>query len=296
MEEKSPSKILQSEKALPEMTEPFVVFGGPYSNLQALQEMKRICHGHNIPPSRTICTGDVVAYCAQPRESIDFIREWGIHLIAGNVELQLASDQADCGCNFNEGSVCDVLSNKWYQFVKQQVTQEQIQWLTQLPQFIRFCVAGYRCVIVHGAYSQTAKFIYHSTPWEKKQLEFDTAEADIILAGHCGVPFLQSQDDKVWANAGVIGVPPNDGTTLAWYLLVTPHTDELLFETHAFDYDHNTAIQKIEACHIVPEYAEALRHGIWPSNDILPNIEKAQQGRPIIPEKLSIAVGKQQQI
>ncbi|WP_455220223.1 metallophosphoesterase family protein [Kaarinaea lacus] len=283
---------LQSEMVLEEITKPFVVFGGPYSNLQALQEMKRICRDHNIPPSRVFCTGDIVAYCAQPSESIDFIREWGVYVIAGNVELQLAADQADCGCNFDEGSVCDALSNKWYTFVKQQVSEQQIHWLRQLPQFIRFTTAGYRCMVVHGAYSKTAKFIYHSTPWEEKQTEFDAAKADIVLAGHCGVPFLQSQDDKVWANAGVIGMPPNDGTTLGWYLLVTPRKDELLFETHAFDYDNNTAIQNIESCNVVPEYAETLRHGVWPSNDILPNVEKAQQGRPIIPEKLSIAARK----
>ncbi|WP_455206574.1 metallophosphoesterase family protein [Kaarinaea lacus] len=280
---------LPPDSLLNDLTEPLIVFGGPYSNLQALQEMKRICHDLNIPASRICCTGDIVAYCAQPRESIDFVMEWGIHAIAGNVELQLSADQADCGCNFNEGSVCDVLSNKWYTFIQQQVTPQQIQWLGQLPKFIRFSIAGYRCVVVHGAYSETAKFIYHSTPWQEKLAEFEAAEADIILAGHCGVPFLQSQDDKVWANAGVIGVPPNDGTTLGWFLLVTPSEDELLFETRAFNFDHNTAAERIETCNVVPEYADTLCHGIWPSNDILPNVEKAQQGRPIIPEKLSIA-------
>lgn len=292
METKLQSDRIKNQLELPVITKPFVVFGGPYSNLQALQELKRICHDLNIPPSRLFCTGDIVAYCAQPRESIDFVREWGVHVIAGNVEIQLATDQTDCGCNFNAGSLCDALSSKWYTFVKQQVTAEQIQWLGQLPRFIRFPAAGYRCIVVHGAYSKTAKFIYHSTPWEEKQAEFDIASVDIVLAGHCGVPFLQSQDEKVWANAGVIGMPPNDGTTLGWYLLVTPHEDELLFETRAFDYDHHTAIQKIEACDVVPEYAESLRHGIWPSSDILPNVEKAQQGRPIIPEKLSIAARK----
>lgn len=293
METKLQSDTSMSEIELPEITESIIVFGGPYSNLQALQELKRICHDRNIPPSRIFCTGDIAAYCAQPEESIDFVREWGIHVIAGNVELQLATDKENCGCNFNEGSVCDALSNKWYTFVKQRVTEQQIHWLRQLPQFIRFTTAGYRCIVVHGAHSETARFIYHSTRWEEKQAEFDAAKADVVLAGHCGVPFLDSQDEKVWANAGVIGMPPNDGTTLGWYLSVTPREDELLFETHAFQYDHETAIQKIESCNVVPEYAEAIHYGIWPSNDILPNVEKAQQGRPIIPEKLSINVRKQ---
>ncbi|MCI0505057.1 MAG: metallophosphoesterase [Gammaproteobacteria bacterium] len=283
MSTKSPPDSL-----LPDIVEPIVVFGGPYGNLQALQELKRICHELNIPPRRIFCTGDLAAYCAQPLESIAFVRSWGIHVIAGNVELQLAADQADCGCNFNEGSVCDALSNKWYGFIRQEITQDQIQWFHTLPQHIRFVVAGYRCVIIHGAYTGTAKFIYHSTPWQEKQFELDAADADVILTGHCGIPFLHSQGNHIWANAGVIGMPPNDGTTLAWYLLLTPQDNELLFETRAFAYDHNTAAQRIESCNVVPEYAEALRYGIWPGNDMLPKLEKAQQGRPLIPEKLSV--------
>ncbi|MEJ2180341.1 MAG: metallophosphoesterase family protein [Gammaproteobacteria bacterium] len=277
-------------KLLPEITEPLVVFGGPYSNLQALKAMHDICRELSIPPERTICTGDIVAYCARPGESIEFIRDWGIHVIAGNVELQLAAEQADCGCNFTEGSVCDALSNKWYAFAKQQITQKQIQWLGQLPRFIRFTISGYHCVIVHGSYSETAKFIYHSTKWDDKLAELELANTDIILAGHCGIPFLQSQHDKVWANAGVIGMPTNDGTNFSWYLTLTQAEEQLIFETHTFKYDHETAAKEIEVQDLAVQYATSLRTGIWPSNDILPEIERSQQGRPILPQKLSVPV------
>ena len=277
-------------KLLPEITEPLVVFGGPYSNLQALKAMHDICRELSIPPERTICTGDIVAYCARPGESIEFIRDWGIHVIAGNVELQLAANQEDCGCNFNEGSVCDALSNQWYAFARQQVTHAQIQWLGQLQHFIGFSIAGYHCVVVHGAYSETAKFIYHSTPWDDKLAEFELANADIILAGHSGIPFLQKQHNKVWANAGVIGMPPNDGTNFGWYLTLIPTETELEIESHILSYDYGTAAREIEKQNLAMEYATSLRTGIWPSNDILPGEERARQGLPIAIEQLSIPV------
>jgi hypothetical protein len=42
---------------------PLLVFGGPYSNLGAVLAMRARASDLGIPASRSICTGDVVAYC-----------------------------------------------------------------------------------------------------------------------------------------------------------------------------------------------------------------------------------------
>lgn len=267
-----------------------MVFGGPYSNLQALEAVKTICDGNNVAPSNVICTGDIVAYCAQPAECIDFIRQWNIQVIAGNVELQLAEDSDTCGCNFNKGSVCDALSNKWYTFAKRNITAQQIQWLSRLPHFLRFSCMGYTFSVVHGAYTQTAKFIYRSTAWRSKFVEFAQTQSDIILAGHCGIPFIEINNNKVWANAGVIGMPPNDGTTLGWYLTITPNAHQLVIETKSFHYDHLKAATLIENKQLAVEYARSLRSGIWPSHDILPETEREQQGNALQTEKITLSI------
>ena len=43
------------------MDAPLLCFGGPYSNLQALQAMLAEARRLGIPPERMLCTGDVVA-------------------------------------------------------------------------------------------------------------------------------------------------------------------------------------------------------------------------------------------
>jgi predicted phosphodiesterase len=270
-----------SVKHLGEIRNPILVFGGPYSNLSALLKIKTIAERDRIPSDHIICTGDLVAYCAQPAETVDMIRQWGVHVIAGNVELQLATDANDCGCNFNEGSVCDALSAKWYAFAKQKLSTEHIQWMKTLPEFLRFSLLDRECIAVHGAYTGTSKFVFRSTPWEIKQQEFEQTSTDVIIAGHCGIPFLQHQDDKLWANAGVIGMPPNDGTSLAWYLLITPHADGIRFETKTFAYDAEAAASEILRRNLAHAYAHSLINGIWPSNDILPATEKAEQGKAL---------------
>ncbi len=48
------------------LTGPVLVFGGPYSNLAATQAMRQQAEDLAIPPNRVICTGDLIAYCAEP--------------------------------------------------------------------------------------------------------------------------------------------------------------------------------------------------------------------------------------
>ena len=77
-----------------------LIFGGPYSNLQATIAMQARAAELEIPAKRTLCTGDIVAYCAEPAETIDLIRSWGIHVVMGNCEESLAFSEPDCGCGF----------------------------------------------------------------------------------------------------------------------------------------------------------------------------------------------------
>ncbi|MFT6791450.1 MAG: hypothetical protein ACJA04_000652 [Cellvibrionaceae bacterium] len=53
-----------------------LVFGGTYSNLQAVTALKDRAEILGIKPDHIICTGDIVAYCGQPAETVDFIRQW----------------------------------------------------------------------------------------------------------------------------------------------------------------------------------------------------------------------------
>ena len=59
---------------------PVLVFGGPYRNLGATQALLDRAVALDIPPERMICTGDTVAYCAEPEATTDVIRNSGMHV------------------------------------------------------------------------------------------------------------------------------------------------------------------------------------------------------------------------
>ncbi len=257
-----------------------LVFGGVYSNLQALEAVKELATVNKIAPENIICTGDVVAYCAQPKECVQLIKHWGIHCIAGNVELNLVNDIDDCGCNFEEGSRCDTFSRQWYPYLKNALSKADIEWMATLPKFLSFAYADKKIAVLHGSYYDTSEFIFKSSDWTVKQKNFDTLEAEVILAGHCGLPFYDVEDDKTWINPGVIGMPANDGTPKVWYAILDD-ANGFNFEICALDYDYRTASDLVLGKSLPQTYGQTLKTGIWDNCEILPEQEKELQGKKI---------------
>ena len=255
-----------------------LLFGGVYSNLQALETMKEIAINLGIAGNNIICTGDIVGYCADPEECVTAIKEWGIHTIAGNVEIQLREGLEDCGCDFNVDSRCDLFAKQWYPYAQKKVSKTSIEWMNTIPEFLEFDFYGKKCVVVHGSYFNTSEFVFRTTPWEVKAKNFEKTNSDVIIAGHCGLPFHDVQNGKYWLNPGVIGMPANDGTTRVWYMLLKNDNNEFTFEHHSFDYDHEETFARMLETELPIAYAKTLTSGLWDNNDILPEVESAEQG------------------
>jgi predicted phosphodiesterase len=264
----------------------YLFFGGSYSNLHAIQQLKVKADDLGISPERIFHSGDVVGYCAFPEETINFVRDWGIHVIAGNVEVQLREGEEDCGCNFEEGSRCADFSILWYPYAQTQVSKENIEWMHSIPTHSKVEIAGKKWGLIHGGLEDISQFIFASTPWEEKQHIFDKLNVDVIFAGHCGLPFIQKQGDKTWINTGVIGMPANDGTQRVWYGVFDADTHS--FELKSLNYDAEAANAAMRQKKLPEEYAKTLITGIWDNCEILPAEETAQQNIEI--EEKSIAL------
>lgn len=276
-------------KDLGTLTGPLLVFGGPYSNLAALKAMRAIADQQGIKPENIICTGDIVAYCAEPQETIDLIRDWGVHIVQGNCEESLANDREDCGCGFGENSACDLASKEWFNYARMLVSAEAKQWMATLPTCIYFNYDGLRYCCIHGGFEEQNQFIFESTKKAEKLRQLEAAQADVMIAGHCGLPFGQKiADHKYWLNAGVIGMPANDGKPNTWYMSLLEgeaHWAHLNYASKST----SSAMRKKSLCE---GYAKALETGIWPSNDILPVAERDGEGQYIDVFSLRVAPPK----
>lgn len=255
-----------------------LLFGGVYSNLQALEALMLVAQSNKIVPENCICTGDIVGYCAQPEETIQLFKEWGAVSIAGNVELQLCDGEENCGCDFAAGSRCDDLSKIWYPYAKSKISKIALDFLKELPQHVSFQFGSQQITVVHGSYFNVSEFIFKSTPWMIKAPNFDASNSDIIIAGHCGLPFHHKNDNKLWLNPGVIGMPANNGKPSVWYAIIEDTPTGFKFKHHELAYNNLLAHDLMMNENLPKAYAKTLLSGIWDNTDILPQPEKLKQG------------------
>lgn len=258
---------------LGEIAGPVLIFGGPYSNLQAMQAILARAGGLGIPPERMICTGDVVAYCAQPAETVDLIRAAGCIVLAGNCERQLAQNALECGCGFEAGTQCDLLSAGWYRHADRSVGAEARGWMAGLPDLMLFTQGGRRAAVIHGGLSEVSRYVWSVSEAAIFQEEINLIQEvagriDVVFAGHSGLMFQRRIGAVTWVNAGAIGMPPHDGRVETGFAVL--EAEGVAF--HRLAYDHGAAHAAMQAAGLVQGYDRALLSGYWPSEDVLPPV------------------------
>ena len=270
-------------KAIPQIQAngPLLVFGGPYSNLEATQAVLSAAARLSISPERVICTGDTVAYGADPAATVRLIRDTVPHVVMGNCEESLAAGAADCGCGFAADSECQRLSDAWFKHADRQLGSDERGWMAQLPRRIDIELNGIRLAVVHGGVTTINEFIFASTAIEIKQRELDRAQVDAVIGGHCGLPFTQVIDGRLWHNPGAIGMPANDGTPRVWFSILSPIKKGISIVHRAIEYNHENAAAKMRQAGLPEGYATALASGLWPSCDVLLPKELSERGVPL---------------
>jgi len=154
-----------------------------------------------------------------------------------------------------------------------------------LPRRIDVEIGRRRLAVVHGGVTSINRFVFASGDQAIDE-ELDAAGCEGVIAGHCGLPFTIERGGRIWHNAGVIGMPANDGTSRVWFSVLTPSDDGVTIAHHALSYDHQATAKRMRSCRLPEGYAAALESGLWPSCDVLPAVELSARGRPIEPWKL----------
>ena len=267
-----------AEEELGEFAETILVFGGPYGNLQATEAVLAEAARLRIPQTRMICTGDVAAYCAEPLATANALRAAGITVLMGNGEEALGYGAESCGCGFEDGSRCDLLADQWYRYSTVQLDDDCRAWMRALPRRITLTMAGAKLAVVHGGAQTINRFLFASNAAAEFAEEMELIDADIIIAGHAGIPFTRPMANRIWHNAGAIGMPANDGTPRVWYSLIVPQAQGLRLEHRSLSYDYAAAADKMRRAGLAEGYADCLTSGLWPSLDVLPATETANTG------------------
>ncbi len=226
-------------RALGEQTEPVMLFGGAYGNIQALEALMEQALKNRITPHRIISTGNNIAPFLQPDSSLSFIRSLGIETIMGVMEELGAMDAPD-------GILRDMGIH-----LEGKLSAPNKAWLAGLPQRINFSMEGKTFYVVHGAYTQPYCIMNQATPWNEKQLEFAAikehdCDTHAIIAGFSEQAFAQKDATYLWMNPGIIGLPLEKSSTPAWYALLKPSNKTIDIEFHPLYYDMGATISSLK--------------------------------------------------
>jgi predicted phosphodiesterase/pyruvate-formate lyase-activating enzyme len=260
---------------------PLLLFGGCYSNLQATKALLARAQALGVPRRNLICTGDVIAYGADAAATLRLIRAENILTIAGNCEEALSAGAPNCGCGFAPDSLCNALAAEWYAHALTQIDEADRAYMAGLPKTLDITFKGKMLRIVHGNVERINAFVFPSVSNLELQTQIGIAGADVVIAGHSGIPFTRHLDDKIWHNPGSIGVPANDGTRRGWFSLLDVEDGEIIITPQALEYDWAAAAAAMRAKKLPEGYAAALETGIWPSLDILPAADRYFAGIPL---------------
>jgi len=283
---------------------PILAFGGCYSNLQSLEALLAQAERLGIPRGNMVNTGDIIAYGADAAATLHLVRKSGILSIAGNCEESLAASALDCGCGFAPGSDCDTLATFWYAHAASQMTEADRRYMAALPTHLDITLnpstypphAGEgrhprlpfaKIRILHGNAERTNAFIFPSVSNLELKRQLNLTGADLIIAGHSGIPFTRRVGAKIWHNPGSIGMPANDGTPRTWFSVINLRDGEITITPHALDYNYCVAAAAMRSIGLPEGYATALETGIWPSLDILPAADRYFTGIPLEAQKIT---------
>lgn len=180
----------------------------------------------------------------------------------------------------------DLLSAQWYTYAGRALDEDAKAWMRGLPRRILLGLAGRRLAAIHGGVTQINRYVFPATGPADKLAEIDASGADGVIAGHSGLPFTEILTGRLWHNAGVIGLPANDGTPRVWFSTLAPGPEGLVIEHHALAYDYGAAAAAMRARGLPPAYAESLETGLWPADDVMPEADRRNRGRALAPESI----------
>lgn len=237
----------------------FALIADIHSNLEALQAVLADSKAQGV--THYACLGDVVGYCANPKECLDIIRKMGMPCVKGNHDEYCSMDEGLEGFNPHAAEAVE--------WTREQLTSEDRKWLRDLK-YMRL-VANFS--IVHATLDGPQRWGY---VFDKlaAAASFTYQNTALCFFGHTHVPVAFVRDSlvrgntysrfrlesgrKYFINVGSVG-QSRDGVPKATYVI--HDTNEATVELRRIDYDMAKTQQKILAAGLPRRLADRLSEG-----------------------------------
>jgi putative phosphoesterase len=227
-----------------------------HSNILALEAVLKDIERQQV--DQVYCAGDLVGYAPFPNDVIELIRRKQIPTVMGNYDDGIGFMRFICGCDYKDEK-SQALGEKSIVWTKAHTTEENKDFLRNLPSEIRFTVDGKKVLLVHGSPNRLNEYITQDTPRDYALDLIELNNTDILICGHTHIPFKMILKDKLLINVGSVGKPKH-GDTSAIYAIVDFGVD-IEVEFHKVPYDFEVVAKAIEESDLPNEFAALIRSG-----------------------------------
>ncbi|MCF8001503.1 MAG: metallophosphatase family protein [Halanaerobiales bacterium] len=238
------------------------IFSDIHGNISALEAVMKNLENEDI--DKIYCLGDLVGYGPYPNEVIDLIKENDIETVMGNYDQGVGFNLDDCGCAYKTEKK-RVLGDRSLEWTKNEVTDENKEFLKKLNENIKFEVEDKNVLLVHGSPRKINQYLFYNHPDSSIKRMMEQYEADIMVTGHTHLPYVKKIDDKLVINDGSVGKqkPYHKNqelfSTEAKYIILNIEKDSVSTEIRSNRYDYEKIAQDINNSELPDEFAEIIR-------------------------------------
>lgn len=198
---------------------------------------------------KIFCLGDVAMAGPAPQETIskikDLMKSKDFYIIQGNTDKMLSVFSFD---TYNAVLNTNAVMGSAYLADSKLLTQEEKDFLANLPAQKEIELFGIKILLVHGSPRKNNENIYPNLPIEEVEEMIKDTNADIIFCGHTHMPCgYQTNTEQTVVNVGSVGRPFSETPDSCYAIMEIDEANSTYTVKHKFvKYDVNSAAEKIK--------------------------------------------------
>lgn len=218
-----------------------------HSNLEALDAVLS-----QTGKAEVYCLGDIVGYGADPNAVMERLRAAKVVAVQGNHDAAVLSGDTSW---FNARAA---MAARW---TAKKLTEENKQYLRQLPLQIRTEFDGTKVFLTHGSPDENLReYVELETHSQLFEHYLRTLGVRTVGLGHTHRPFTWKEEAGTVFNPGSVG-QPRDGDPRASYAIVAFERGETEVNLRRVGYDVDRAAEKIVSAGLPEKLAARLFEG-----------------------------------
>ena len=218
-----------------------------HGNIDALESVLSDIEKENC--SKIFCLGDIAMAGPEPSKTISkihaLVQTKDFHIIQGNTDSMLSVFSFD---TYNAILNTNTVMGSAYLADIQLLTNEEKEFLKNLPEKLDIELYGIKILLVHGSPRKNNENIYPNLQIEEVEEMIKDTDANIIFCGHTHMPCgYQTNTEQTIVNVGSVGRPFSDSPDSCYVIMeINEETSNYTVKHKFVKYDVLTASRKIE--------------------------------------------------